>query len=208
MIPATTGTDLTDEQSLLAVLDRSQRIMVVGGPSGTFPEKWIRHPQILHWPSTEAKQDDDNRQIPQDIGALLICNMISFKLQRNISDQAKRRHIWSPTQVLSPGAIKRLVEPVLQQRQKPTLVQKPVSAAETPTTAPEPPAKTDAALQLFEDAILNIRLAAEAYAESQTKLQHENETLRAEKARLETELTTLRESTQGLASLRALLKNI
>lgn len=209
----TGGEHLTDEQQILAALDRGQRLLVVGGPSGTFPEKWTRHPQILHWPSTEKKPDDENRQIPHDIGALMICNMVSFSLQRNLAEQAKRRHIWTPGQVQSPGAIKRLVEPVLEMRKPkptftPTLV-KPDPPVSTPTAAAQPePAKADPAVQLFEDAILSIRLAAEAYTEIQTKIQQENETLRAENVRLQAELTNLQESTQGLASLRALLKNI
>lgn len=230
------STALTDElvgtegpQQVTAALIKGQKILIVGGPSGTFPDKWNRHRDLIIWPSTEAKRDDHARTVPENVGAIFVTNMVSHELHRAIQDQAKNRHIWAPSGVLSSGTIRRMVEPILwpgsprialAPTPEPPAAQ-PAPVAHDPVAhardfaqtvlgvpdvqeSPAPTPTDDPVKGWFDDSVAAMKLAREAYEDKDRQLAAKV----AEIERLQRELDEANKNLQGLMHLKNLLKNL
>lgn len=102
--------------TLRQVVERGQRILVVGSPPGTFDDRLQRNARLLFWPSTERSASDALRLIPGEVGAVLVTKMLSHDLSRNVREQAKARELFLPMGMWAPGQIKRLLGEVLASR--------------------------------------------------------------------------------------------
>jgi len=184
-------TNTPDGQTLLvtglrACLERGQRILTVGSPPGTFQSlSW--HPYALFWPSSEKSSKDGTRVVPAEVGAVLLTNMLSHELSRNVRYQAKARNLLCPSTTLSPGAAMRALNEALQINghtkeegdiemalTKVTRINQqpaghtPVLSMSAPEPTPEPPSRADttdagmeAVLKLVDESIAGLQLARE-----------------------------------------------
>lgn len=93
--------------ALADVMQRKQRVLVVGSPPGTFEDKLRRHPLVLLWPSSERSASDGTRVVPAEVGAILLTSQLSHALSDNVRTQAKERRLLCTGMPMSPGAVKR-----------------------------------------------------------------------------------------------------
>lgn len=118
-IPVPTAQAYSDLRGALrATIVAGARVLIVGCPPGTFPYWMMQHPALTFWPASEAKVVDDRRIVPPEIGAVLITKLLSHALERNVRHQARERKLVCPGDALSPGAVNRLLEGIVEKPQK------------------------------------------------------------------------------------------
>jgi hypothetical protein len=126
-----------------------QRVLVVGGPAGTFDQKLMRNPRLLFWPTVAARHDDQTRALPTDVGMALVCTLVSARLQMHVRSQVRERSLKSQhPSVLSPGTITRVLRNalgLLMDEERAALVAqtKPLATKAKPVAAPEPAPELD-----------------------------------------------------------------
>lgn len=177
-IPIPTAQANVDLRACIREATRNgMRLLIVGCPPGTFPYWLGQHRSVLLWPASEAKQSDDRRIVPPEIGVILITKLLSHALERNVRHQARQRHIACPSETFSPGAINRLLEGVIVDERKTAddegEREMPKHTGPTHVVEPPPVAMDDATAQLVEqinDAIASLQLVREQVIENGRKL--------------------------------------
>jgi hypothetical protein len=168
--------DVSLESALKGIVTRGQRVLVVGCPPGSFPEKLTRHASLLFWPSSEAKASDGFRLIPTEVGAVLTSRLLSHALSANVRSQARARNLVAPTELFSPGNITRLLQTVVAEAHPPqeqttmprvaetariTTVATPVKTPAPPAAKPEVPADIQELLSAIDDSVAGLQLVRE-----------------------------------------------
>lgn len=100
-------------EAIGAAIKRGERILLAGGPGGSYGEKIERDKRFEHLKSTEPSNRDRNYILPRGIGCVLISNHISVMLTKAIVQQCEHRKIKVFGTFRSCGSITRAVEVAL-----------------------------------------------------------------------------------------------
>lgn len=204
---STAQADSLTSNAIARCLAAGHRVLLAGSPPGSFPDKFTRHPRLIVWSSSEPRSDDGHRVIPAEVGAVLMTRMMSHALSSNLRQQARQRSLIAPVEMFSPGAIVRLLEPLLaavtptrkDPKPMPT-IKEAARVIQKPVPTPPAPAPSQAPEEFIQDP--DVFALVQAIDDSIAALQ----LVREQALRLGTKLGSLGSELETLAALRRLLK--
>lgn len=160
--------------AIRAAITAGNRVLIVGGPPGTFPYWMMQHPALMFWPASEKKASDDRRIVPIEVGAVLITNLLSHALEANVRHQARERRLICPSGTLSPGGVNRILEGIVEKTTKngDGPMGKPQAPAAGPThvVTPELDEQTTLLVDQIDEAITSLQLVRERVIENGRQL--------------------------------------
>lgn len=92
-------------------LANGQRVLLAGGPAGSYHQKIQRDDRFVHLISSETGHKiDHNYTIPTNVGVVLLSRFMAARLMANLNEQCKVRRIPHFGMFRSTGSIERAVE--------------------------------------------------------------------------------------------------
>lgn len=92
-------------------LAQGQRVLLAGGPSGSYTHKITRDDRFIHMVSTETGHKVDHAfVVPGNVGVVLLTRLMAAQLTSRIIDQCKVRHIPHYGVYRSTGGVQRTLD--------------------------------------------------------------------------------------------------
>lgn len=126
-------------------------VLVVGADSHVFPASYQEHAKLLLWSNTNASRDALlHRQVPAAVRVIVTTRWMAHKLSDRLVRIARQRGLrFYPT--LSPGEVKRLLEPILVQTPVRTEARTIMTDTADPVLSETPPASGPPPLALADE---------------------------------------------------------
>ncbi len=95
---------------MASALRNGEKVLLVGGPSGSYGERLQRDPRFEQLVSTEKGRHDASYILPRGIGCVLISNLVSVKLTKAVVHQCEHKKVPVYGTFRSAGCVQRAAE--------------------------------------------------------------------------------------------------